>query len=386
MAQKTEITPLGLLEVDEKVSADMVKAMQYINQRYVPYTSDLDNGNYISKPVVHVILAGDHLTKQNADAAIRAKANEDTSFERLEGLVPVIVDFHCSTNFNDVIFKRFYNSCSQCDSGSLFHLRNVVHRTNVTKSALGDKYRPCNTFIQDVLDASIIAVGLHHFSLHTEEDMPASIPTSFLSNEEKQDWFDEQLLNIVDTYILNESPEFHNMLQGNLQNPPQSPVVPQPIVCQMPRCNHPPFKRQHDLTEHFKKYHGISVCDHREKSGVNAVEQHQEDYVFNYHSAFLKMGLLEHDFQDSVREGDGKRTCHLGKFKMLHFKEAQRYKYSLEALKLQFDLQALQSPRVGHRMMWNRTVNVTGGAGKNVALDLNCEHYVRYAISIWVQM
>ncbi len=48
MAQKTEITPLGLLEVDEKVSADMVKAMQYINQQYVPYTSDVENGNDIS--------------------------------------------------------------------------------------------------------------------------------------------------------------------------------------------------------------------------------------------------------------------------------------------------------------------------------------------------
>ncbi len=36
MAQKTEITPLGLLEVDEKVSADMVKAMQYINTFHTP--------------------------------------------------------------------------------------------------------------------------------------------------------------------------------------------------------------------------------------------------------------------------------------------------------------------------------------------------------------
>lgn len=114
----------------------------------IPYTSDLENGNDISKPVVHVILDGDQLTKQNADAAIGAKANEESSSERMEGLIPVIADFHCSMNFNDVIFKRFYNPSSQCDSGSLFHLRNVVHRTNVTKSALGDNYRPCNTFIQ----------------------------------------------------------------------------------------------------------------------------------------------------------------------------------------------------------------------------------------------
>ncbi|KAF4115024.1 hypothetical protein G5714_002513 [Onychostoma macrolepis] len=112
MAHKTEITLLGLLEVDEKVSADMVKAMQYINQRYIPYTSDLENGNDISKPVVHVILAGDQLTKQNTDAAIRAKANEESSSERMERLVPAIADFHCSMNFNDVIFKRFYNPSS----------------------------------------------------------------------------------------------------------------------------------------------------------------------------------------------------------------------------------------------------------------------------------
>ncbi len=96
----------------------------------------------------------------------------------------------------------------------------------MTKSALGDNYRPCNTFIQDVLDASIIAIVLHNFSLHTQDDMPVSMPTFFLSNDKKQDWFDEQILNIVGTYILNESPEFHNMLQGNLQSPPQSTAVP----------------------------------------------------------------------------------------------------------------------------------------------------------------
>jgi len=78
-------------------------------------------------------------------------------------------------------------------------------------------------------------------------------------------------------------------------SPPQSTVVPQPIVCHMPRCSHPPFKRQHED-------HGISVCDHKDKNGASAVEQHQEeDCVFNYNSAFLKMGLLERDFLDSVR-------------------------------------------------------------------------------------
>lgn len=92
------------------------------------------------------------------------------------------------------------------------------------------------------------------------------------------------------------------MLQGNLQSPPQSTAVPQPIVCEIPWCSHPPFKRQHDLTEHFKKDHDISVCDQKDKIGASAVEQQrEEDFVFNYHSAFLQMGLMERDFQDCER-------------------------------------------------------------------------------------
>ena len=62
---------------------------------------------------------------------------------------------------------------------------------------------------------------------------------------------------------------------------------------------------------------------------------------------------------------------------MLHFKQAGRNKYSLEALKLQLDVHALLSPSVAHRLTWNRTINVCGGAGNNIALDLNCEHFVR---------
>ena len=45
----------------------------------------------------------------------------------------------------------------------------------------------------------------------------------------------------------------------------------------------------------------------------------------------MKMALLERDFQDAVHEMDGPRLLRLWKFKMLHFKEAGRSKYALEA-------------------------------------------------------
>ena len=49
-----------------------------------------------------------------------------------------------------------------------------------------------------------------------------------------------------------------------------------------------------------------------------------EDYVFNYYSKFLKMGLLKRNFQDAVSEMDGERLLRLWKFKLLYFKEAGR--------------------------------------------------------------
>ena len=53
-------------------------------------------------------------------------------------------------------------------------------------------------------------------------------------------------------------------------------------------------------------------------------------------------------------------------------------KYSLECLYLSFLQQALLSPRDSERLTWNRTVNNTGGMGRNVALDLDVEHSINY--------
>lgn len=49
-------------------------------------------------------------------------------------------------------------------------------------------------------------------------------------------------------------------------------------------------------------------------------------------------------------------------------------KYALECLYHSFLTNALLTPRDSHRFIWNRTVNTSGGVGKNVALDLDVEH------------
>ena len=86
-------------------------------------------------------------------------------------------------------------------------------------------------------------------------------------------------------------------------------------------------------------------------------------------------GLLYMNLTDAIAEGDGDRIIRCWKFLLLHFySDRGSTKYAVEALFLQFQQQALLTPRQAYRQRWNRSVNNRGGRGKNVPLDLEVEH------------
>ena len=102
-----------------------------------------------------------------------------------------------------------------------------------------------------------------------------------------------------------------------------------------------------------------------------------EDYKLNYATAVLGMGMLSRNFHDASREGDGERLIRCWKFFMLHFKVDGRVKYAVEAINLIAQVSGLLPPAMRHQLIWNRTCNLTGGAGKNTPLDLQMEHLNR---------
>ena len=65
------------------------------------------------------------------------------------------------------------------------------------------------------------------------------------------------------------------------------------------------------------------------------------------------------------------------KFMMLLFKVSGKTKYALAAVRLHAQLHALLTPKEAHSLRWNRTVNLKGGVGRNIAIDQAMEHCVR---------
>lgn len=102
--------------------------------------------------------------------------------------------------------------------------------------------------------------------------------------------------------------------------------------------------------------------------------------MYNYQCNVMDHGLLYLNFTDAIAEGDGDRIIRCWKFLLLHFfvDGSKSTKYALEALYLQFQQQALLSPRQAYCQKWNRSVNNHGKKGKNVSLDLDLEHDNNY--------
>ena len=85
------------------------------------------------------------------------------------------------------------------------------------------------------------------------------------------------------------------------------------------------------------------------------------------------MGLFLRDFDDAVRKGDGERLIRCWKYMTLIFKAYNHTKYAYAGLQLQANVLGRLTPNEAHRLKWNRTINVRGGKGNNISLDMRLE-------------
>ena len=102
-----------------------------------------------------------------------------------------------------------------------------------------------------------------------------------------------------------------------------------------------------------------------------------EDCVHNYARVLCHYGAILMVFKDACSEGDGERVFQCWRLLLPHFKATGRHKYALEALRIQFQVNALLSPQLAHHIKWDRFVNTRGQMGTNIPMDLYNEHVVK---------
>ena len=206
-----------------------------------------------------------------------------------------------------------YSTTSSNDKCTLYQLRNLIDRRNITSDPKGNLHA-CQSFLNVVTESEILAAfaGCH----------------------------DLQCLDVGIAEILKEG----------VPDSPQAKL----------QC----------ITELALKVVQCTALD--PNGGLDPL--YPSDDTSNYSSKLLGMGLLAWNFEDAVKEGDGERILRMWKFLLLLFKQAGKTKYSIEAARLLGCVHVKLSERKAYELMWNRTCSTHGGFGSNKSLDLALEH------------
>nr|XP_034334752.1 uncharacterized protein LOC117691932 [Crassostrea gigas] len=155
-----------------------------------------------------VVFGGDVLTNERAFGAQLAMFNNKSEFENLFGVICRPEGLHRQMNFLLGIYQLFYKEKSSSDPGSLYQLRNLINRRDVTgPDAVTTAYRSHYHFVQDVLERYIVAAFLILSGLKDIDDTNCvGFPVfSIMSSEEQLQWILTQADAVMNNLGINET-------------------------------------------------------------------------------------------------------------------------------------------------------------------------------------
>ena len=184
----------------------------------------------------------------------------------------------------------------------------MVNRKNVTSEAVKavkKDYHAMADFIDTATDSHIISLMMHELEIEKIEESSKLIPNEaeFESVDDKKQWFENFVGNIVDNHIMNS---------------------------------------MYELVEE------ITDCE------KNNMEEKCDDGIYAYATDFLKFGLLRRVNCVATRAGDGTRLLRHWKFGLVIYAGHHHTNYQLEAFLMLASVQALLTHRLSHQLIWNR--------------------------------
>lgn len=274
-----------------------------------------------------------------------------------------------------IMYDILYHPNSANDVGTMCSNMNVTNNINAKTKNVLDNF---NYYVKIETEAFVVSAFMAHFKMEVFEDN-IDIPSAVLNGtkEGKVLWLHQHMKEMLEKFIMTkQTVELQQLIQevtnANTPDPPQPKAFP----C---RCCGKSYVYKKCRDRHESKLHPDFTQPIEETKACDSTEIHKEkaeDCIYNYACARLGLGLLLHNFDDAVKEGDGERILRCWKFLLLIFKCYNHHKYALASLQLLANVNAMLSPRKAHSLVWNRTINNKGGKGKNISLDLRMEHIV----------
>lgn len=313
--------PLGVLLRNENILDEMIDILESL-QKYVPVKRTTENFYVDGEGEIsleidhfsHVLNGGDQLSNARVRGSQGIRANSSTGSDRLEGFVPVIEDWHAKVILLKSVWARLYKTSSSSDCGTLYQLRNVINRRNVVSRPEND-VNSCEEFFILIVKAYTIVAAMNVFGMSEITDFPVEeIFPTLTKEEEKSSIIESAASVIVEEYV-------------KLSYPTCLPKKP--------------------------------------------------DHIKEYAKDVLTMGLFYMEFQDAIREGDGKRVLICWKFLMLIYRATGHVNYAKEALTLLCQYHYLFPKRLAEQLIWSRFINTQGQPGTNIPADLHMEHLNR---------
>ncbi|KAK7912487.1 hypothetical protein WMY93_012698 [Mugilogobius chulae] len=117
LAEQSTDYPLGLIFKNENKTSELIDALEYLQNEYVPKGPD---------GMSTVVVGGDRLTEGNSRNIQWAFADGVTKEKRLEGMVFRFEDWHAIRNLMEIHFKIFFKTSSAKDHGTLFANMNTL--------------------------------------------------------------------------------------------------------------------------------------------------------------------------------------------------------------------------------------------------------------------
>ena len=205
MLQKSTVA-LGVLDLNEASHSDMAEVIRCVQQQ----VRDLYKKAGVQPPhagtddeAFYTLFGGDQLTVEREIGAQSICASNESRRDRLEEVIPCCENWHVNMVFLVMCYSHLYNTHSQSDIGTLYHLRQMIDWRDVSMD-VKHSYHACADFFRCAVEAHIVAAVCEFFGVSPDDDARPqhhAPPSSHTSQERARNYILPMLDQFIDSFI-----------------------------------------------------------------------------------------------------------------------------------------------------------------------------------------